>query len=78
MVRNIDGYGRLMTKAPASSTSHFCPCSFTTSAIIPGSGKVQDPGLVAITPGTGASMIEPVSVCHQVSTIGHLPFPTTS
>ncbi len=37
---------------------------------MPGSGCVQEPGLVAVTPGTGEIMIAPVSVCHQVSTIG--------
>ena len=31
---------------------------------------VQEPGLVAVTPGIGLAMIAPVSVCHQVSTIG--------
>ena len=29
------------------------------------------PGLVAVIPGRGVIMIPPVSVCHQVSTIGH-------
>jgi hypothetical protein len=28
------------------------------------------PGLDAVTPGSGLIMIEPVSVCHQVSTTG--------
>ena len=28
------------------------------------------PGLVVVTPGSGVIMISPVSVCHQVSTIG--------
>ena len=28
------------------------------------------PGLVAVTPGSGVIMMPPVSVCHQVSTIG--------
>ncbi len=29
------------------------------------------PGLVAVIPGSGVMRIPPVSVCHQVSTIGH-------
>jgi hypothetical protein len=36
---------------------------------------VQLPGLVAMTPGSGDIMMPPVSVCHQVSTIGHRPPP---
>src|ERR1700685_1908644 len=47
------------------------------SAKIPGSGLVQEPGLVGVTPGTGVIMMEPVSVCHQVSTIGQRPLPIT-
>jgi hypothetical protein len=47
------------------------------SASMPGSGSVHDPGLVAVTPGMGAIMMAPVSVCHQVSTIGHLAPPIT-
>src|SRR3954468_7322106 len=37
---------------------------------MPGSGVIAEPGLVAVTPGSGLTMIAPVSVCHQVSTIG--------
>src|SRR5660398_299732 len=29
-------------------------------------------------PGSGVMSIPPVSVCHQVSTMGHLPWPITS
>jgi len=36
----------------------------------PGSGSVQEPGLVAMAPGSGDIMMPPVSVCHHVSTIG--------
>jgi hypothetical protein len=51
------------------------PPSSTTSAPMPGSGNVADPGLVAVIPGSGAIMIPPVSVCHQVSTTGQRPPP---
>ena len=44
--------------------------SSTTSALTPGSGRIAAPGLAAVTPGSGLIMIEPVSVCHQVSTTG--------
>ena len=33
------------------------------------------PGLRVLTPGSGVSMMAPVSVCHHVSTIGHRPPP---
>ena len=33
------------------------------------------PGLVAVMPGSGVIRIPPVSVCHQVSTMGQRPPP---
>src|SRR4029079_6663690 len=36
----------------------------------PGMVFIADPGLPAVTPGSGLIMIMPVSVCHQVSTTG--------
>ena len=39
---------------------------------------MADPGFVAVTPGNGEIMIPPVSVCHQVSTIGQRFPPTIS
>ena len=47
-------------------------------ASMPGSGCVHEPGLVAVTPGSGEIMMAPVSVCHQVSTIGQRMRPTCS
>ena len=47
------------------------------SASMPGSGCVHEPGLVAVTPGSGEIMMAPVSVCHQVSTIGQRSPPIT-
>src|SRR5262245_42886146 len=47
------------------------------SGTTPGKGSVADPGLVAIAPGMGVINIAPVSVCHQVSTIGHRSLPMT-
>src|SRR5215467_11659650 len=38
--------------------------------MMPGSGRVADPGLAGTAPGTGEIIMAPVSVCHQVSTIG--------
>ena len=40
-----------------------------------GKGRVAEPGLSCVTPGTGEIMMAPVSVCHQVSTIGQRPRP---
>ena len=34
---------------------------------------MAEPGLVVVTPGSGVIMMPPVSVCHQVSTIGQRP-----
>ena len=45
---------------------------------MPGNGKVALPGFVVVTPGSGVIMIMPVSVCHQVSTIGAVPPPMCS
>src|SRR5690349_19605645 len=42
---------------------------------MPGSGVIAEPGLVAVTPGSGLIMMAPVSVCHQVSTTGQRPPP---
>ena len=45
---------------------------------IPGRGPQAEPGLVLVTPGNGEIMIEPVSVCHHVSTIAHCSPPIFS
>src|SRR6187551_1477727 len=47
------------------------PRSVLISALIPGNGRVADPGFVFVIPGSGVIMIAPVSVCHHVSTTGH-------
>ena len=47
-------------------------------ALMPGRGFIADPGLVAVTPGSGEIMMAPVSVCHQVSTMGAESPPMTS
>src|SRR5439155_8452444 len=45
------------------------------SASIPGYGRVADPGLSEVIPGSGVMRMWPVSVCHHVSTIGHRSVP---
>jgi hypothetical protein len=72
----MPGQGRRRTSSP-SLPSTGSPASSTTAASIPGSGRVAEPGLVAVIPGSGEIMIWPVSVCHQVSTIGQRSPPMT-
>ncbi len=45
---------------------------------MPGIGCWAEPGRVGVTPGRGLIMIAPVSVCHQVSTMGQRSPPMTS
>src|SRR5256885_5827991 len=66
---------RSVRKPPPSSTIE--PSLRTTAASIPGNGLVADPGLVVVMPGSGVIMMLPVSVCHQVSTIGQRSPPIT-
>jgi len=54
------------------------PFASKSSALYPGSGCCALPGFVAVSPGSGEITIDPVSVCHQVSTIGQRPPPITS
>ena len=48
-----------------------------TSTLMPGMARWAEPGLSAVTPGRGLTMMAPVSVCHQVSTIGQWSAPIT-
>jgi len=43
----------------------------------PKSGLVAEPGFRSVAPGSGEINAPPVSVCHQVSTIGQRSLPTT-
>src|SRR4051794_21067282 len=70
MPRVIAGHGSVSTKKPPPPSGTGSPSLSTTSAPTPGSGRVADPGLVTVTPGSGLIMIAPVSVCHHVSTTG--------
>jgi len=40
-------------------------------------GRVAEPGLSGVAPGSGVIKMPPVSVCHHVSEIGQRPSPTT-
>ena len=77
MVRIIEGQGLRITKKPPSPSGRLLPSMSTTSAMMPGSGSVAVPGTSGVAPGSGLIMMEPVSVCHQVSTMGQRPPPMT-
>src|SRR5260370_36561128 len=49
----------------------------TISGRKPKNGNAAEPGFNAVAPGSGVIMTPPVSVCHQVSTIGQRRSPTT-
>src|SRR4051812_31807434 len=78
MVRIIEGQGRLITRMPPLPLPTGWPVSSTMSVTMPGNGNVAEPGLVGVAPGNGVIMWPPVSVCHQVSTIGQRAPPTVS
>src|SRR5437762_12841321 len=71
----MDGHGFRMISFPPTLAPTSAPRSSTTAASTPKNGSVALPGLVGIAPGNGVIMIEPVSVCHQVSTTGQRPPP---
>ena len=64
----------LLRDLPASTDS---PCSLTMSTSMPGKAPHAEPGFVFVTPGSGVIIMWPVSVCHQVSTIGQRSPPMT-
>jgi hypothetical protein len=53
------------------------PSPSTSSGFTPNIGLEAEPGFSAWAPGSGVIITPPVSVCHQVSTIGQRPSPTT-
>ena len=53
------------------------PLSSRSTGATPKKGKVAQPGLRGKAPGRAVIMMAPVSVCHQVSTMGQRFLPTT-
>ena len=53
------------------------PSASTITGLTPKNGLVAEPGLSLVAPGSGVIRMPPVSVCHQVSTIGQRLSPTT-
>ena len=45
---------------------------------MPKNGSVQEPGIVGVAQGSGVRTWPPVSVCQNVSTIGHRDAPMVS
>src|SRR2546423_6733827 len=78
MPRSIDGQGLPSPGYPPPPFGTGVPFLSTTSAEMPGSGRIAEPGLASVTPGSGEIMIAPVSVCHHVSTTGVRPPPMVS
>src|SRR6516165_12830705 len=70
------GHGAVSTSSPDPSMISL-PSSSRRAADTPGSGRVAEPGLVGVSPGSGEIMMAPVSVCHHVSTTGHRSPPIT-
>src|SRR5580692_8369343 len=77
MLRSMEGHGLRITRYPPDPAGTGLPSRVTTSTLIPGSGRVQEPGFVEVAPGIGLIIMAPVSVCHQVSTMGHRSCPIT-
>lgn len=78
VVHNANCHAHGTAKAhPSASPSSSSPFSLSTAGSTPKKGRVAEPGLRGVAPGNGVMRCEPVSVCHQVSTIGHLLSPTT-
>src|ERR1700754_88369 len=75
----IPGQGNLMQRFPLTLLpDSSSPFSSTNMGCIPGRGSVGCAGLLWVTPARLEIRIPPVSVCHQVSTIGQRPLPTFS
>ena len=73
----MPGHGFANDEVAAVRLGTGLPSRSTTSASMPGSGSVAEPGLVGAAPGSGVIMMPPVSVCHQVSTMGQRLPPMT-
>src|SRR5437762_3468426 len=66
-----------MQRLPDVSPSSTLPSASTISGTTPKNGSVAEPGLVGVAPGSGVIKMPPVSVCHQVSTMGQRLAPMT-
>ena len=76
-VRICPGQLSSSTRLPSQAPSCMWPSLSTMAGLTPKNGSVADPGFKAVAPGSGVINMPPVSVCHQVSTMGHRWSPTT-
>ncbi len=67
-----------MHRLPSATPSSTLPSPSTSAGCTPGSGFVRSRASAPVAPGSGLIMIPPVSVCHQVSTIGQRSSPGTT
>src|SRR3569833_1057132 len=79
----VDGHGALMHRFPdvipsLSLSITSLPFSSTNMGCMPGIGSVAQLGFDGVMPARLDISTPPVSVCHQVSTIGHLRLPICS
>ena len=79
-MRKIDGHGDLIHRFPeivsSPSATTSLPFSSTSTISRPGMGSVAQLGFEGVIPAKLEIKQPPVSVCHQVSTIGQRPLPT--
>ncbi len=66
-----------MQRLPSHAPSRVLPSASTTMGCTPKKGRVAEPGFSLVAPGRGVMRMPPVSVCHQVSTMGQRESPTT-
>src|SRR5699024_10887136 len=81
IVRAREGQGALKAKRPRTFSpfhSISLPSSSIKTGCTPGKGRDANRGLGLLIPGIVEIIIAPVSVCHQVSTIGQFPLPILS
>ena len=75
----VDGQAERIQRFPVTLFSLISfPFSSTSNGSTPGMGSVAKLGLAGVTPAKLLIITPPVSVCHQVSTIGHFFFPMCS
>src|SRR6478735_1482798 len=75
----MEGHGALIHKLPeAGLPSISFPASSTKMGCTPGIGSVAQEGFAGVTPARFVIKIPPVSVCHQVSTMGQFFLPIFS
>src|SRR5215203_3648797 len=75
----MDGHGAFMHKLPDAGLPVIStPFSSTNTGCTPGNGKVAQLGFAGVIPAILEIKIPPVSVCHQVSTMGHFFLPICS